>query len=123
MVVVVGAREEAPVEAFTGWIEEAFPDRVAFLGGAEGEKAEGGVADAVFEGFLIEGLGGYTAGGEINEVGSLKLILGGGPVELPDSEGGMPGLIGAAVFTGYRIDQTVGLDGAYILAEHRPGHV
>ena len=54
-------RSPAPIAA--GLLDEALPHRVALLGGAEGEKTEGGVGEAVFGDRLGEGLGGDAAGG------------------------------------------------------------
>ena len=71
VVVVVRALEQGLVDAFTGLVDEAFPDGIALLGGAEAEEAEGGVGEAVFRGRLGEHLRGDAAGGEVDQVVAL----------------------------------------------------
>jgi hypothetical protein len=66
--VVVGAREQTLVEVFAGGIQQSFPDGIAFLGGAKGEQAKGGVAKPVFVGFIGEGLGGDRAGRQVDQI-------------------------------------------------------
>ena len=73
MVVVVRAAEQAPVEALAGRIKQAFPDRVALFGRSEGEESEGGVAKSILVGLIVEGLGRKAPGGEVDQVGAVKL--------------------------------------------------
>jgi hypothetical protein len=47
VVVVVAAVEEGLVDALLRLGNKAFPDRIAVLGGAEAEKAEGRVGETV----------------------------------------------------------------------------
>ncbi|MCU0793545.1 MAG: hypothetical protein MUE42_12010 [Opitutaceae bacterium] len=123
VVVVVGAVEEGLVDALAGLVHEAFPDRVALLGGAEAEEAEGGVGEAVFRRGLGEHLGGDATGGEVDQVVALERGLAGGAVVFAEGEGDVAGLVGAGFLAGGGKDGSIGLDGVQVVAQHRTGHI
>ena len=123
MVVVVAAVEQLLVEALLGLLDEAFPDGVAFLGGAEAEEAEGGVGQAVLGGRLGEHLGRDGAGREVEEVVTGQGTFAGGTVVFAQGEGDVARFVGPGVFSGNGERGAVRLDGVEVVAQDRAGHI
>ena len=123
VVVVVAAVEERLVDALLRLGNKAFPDRIAVLGGAEAEKAEGRVGETILGGGLGEHLGGDAAGCEVDEVVPLEGAFTGGAVIFAERVGNMAGLVGTRILAGGGEDGAVGLDRVEIMAQHRAGHI
>ena len=60
--------QQLAIEALARFVDEAFPDGVALLGGAPREQAEGGVSQAVFTAIFGKRLRGDAAGGKVDYV-------------------------------------------------------
>ena len=120
---VVGARKQTFIEAFTGGIEQAFPDGVAILGRAEREQSESGVSQAVLKGFLRKRLESNAAGREIYEIVFLQMRLACQPIILAQRERDMAGFIEQECLAFRGSNGTIFIDRVEVVAKHCAGNI
>ena len=123
VIVVVRAMEEGLVDTLLRFGYEAFPDLVAFLGRSKAQEAQCAVSETVLLSGFSKYLSRNRAGGEVDEIVTLKGRFPGGPIKFAHSVGRMARLVAAGCFALKGSDGAVRLDGGKIVAQNGTGHI